>query len=202
MESKQTILAMYSGGLDSLGMIYRLLTDTDYNQYNIHIHHVHNQNVENRQRAEAITVKVALEELKNLGFEFEYSDSGINSPVFDTPTGFRFLFDTDTMSLFGGFIASVNPQIKFIAYGMNAEDNNAALEERRIRSAKIREAFTKVPTIFPCIDMTKREIFDSLPDSLKNKFWSCRRPIYEEVSIKRCRKCHTCLSLKASGIYD
>ena len=59
---------MYSGGLDSLGMIYRLLTDTDYNQYNIHIHHVHNQNVENRQKAEAVTVKVALEELKNLVF--------------------------------------------------------------------------------------------------------------------------------------
>ena len=38
---QQIILAMYSGGLDSLGMIYKLLTDPEYKDYVLHIHHVH-----------------------------------------------------------------------------------------------------------------------------------------------------------------
>ena len=45
---QQVILAMYSGGLDSLGMVYKLLTEEQYKDYYIHIHHVHNKNVENR----------------------------------------------------------------------------------------------------------------------------------------------------------
>ena len=48
---QQIILAMYSGGLDSLGMVYRLLTDPEYTDYAVHIHHVHNRNVEDRVRA-------------------------------------------------------------------------------------------------------------------------------------------------------
>ena len=62
MEQKSTILAMYSGGLDSLGMVYRLLTDPEYQDYNLHIHHVHNKNIENRHRAEDIMVQQALAE--------------------------------------------------------------------------------------------------------------------------------------------
>ena len=53
---------MYSGGLDSLGMVYRLLTDPEYQDYDLHIHHVHNKNIENRHRAEDIMVQQALAE--------------------------------------------------------------------------------------------------------------------------------------------
>ena len=80
MEKKRTILAMYSGGLDSLGMIYKLLTDPVYTDYDLHIHHVHNKNKEKRHYAEAITVDMALKELKNLGFTFTYSESEIGVP--------------------------------------------------------------------------------------------------------------------------
>ena len=68
-----TILAMYSGGLDSLGMIYKLLTDPEYNDYGLHIHHVHNRNVEDRARAEAVVVPMVLKELTRLGHTFDYS---------------------------------------------------------------------------------------------------------------------------------
>ena len=196
MEQRQTILAMYSGGLDSLGMVYKLLTDDEYKDYDIHIHHVHNKNVEQRHRAEAIAVDIALKEFKALGFKIAYSESEIDT----VPFGRNFLYDTDSMNFFAGYVASVNPDIKKVAMGMQSNDANQRLEDRRIRAQKIFEAFTSAEKIFPVLTMTKREVYDSLPESLRNKFWSCRRPIYTEKSIAPCGKCDTCRKLKDQGI--
>lgn len=193
---KPTILAMYSGGLDSLGMIYKLLTDSEYKDYNVHVHHVHNKNVENRHKAEAIAVKLATQELKRLGFNFVYSESEIGTQ----PYGNQFLYDSDTMNFFAGYVASVNLDIKKVAMGMNASDSNHALEERRKRANKIIEAFTPVEKIYPVLNMSKREIYDSLPESLRNLFWSCRHPVYTEKSVTLCGKCDTCVKLKDQGI--
>jgi 7-cyano-7-deazaguanine synthase in queuosine biosynthesis len=193
---QQTILAMYSGGLDSLGMIYKLLTDPKYKDYNLHVHHVHNKNVENRWRAEAIAVDQAVKELRTLGFEFEYSTSEIGSQ----PYGNRFLFDTDTMNFFAGYVCSVNPDIKLVAMGMQANDANQTLEDRRVRANNILRAFTPAEKIFPVLDMTKREIYNMLPASLRNLFWSCRRPVYTENSISPCGVCDTCIKLREQAI--
>jgi 7-cyano-7-deazaguanine synthase in queuosine biosynthesis len=196
MELKPIILAMYSGGLDSLGMIYKLLTEAEYKDYSIHIHHVHNKNVENRWRAEKIAVDQAVKELRALGFEFVYSESEIGSQ----PYGTRFLFDTDTMNFFAGYICSVNPDIKKVAMGMQANDANQTLEDRRVRANNILRAFTDAEKIFPVETMTKREIYDMLPASLRNLFWSCRRPVYTEKSIAPCGKCDTCVKLREQAI--
>lgn len=187
---------MYSGGLDSLGMIYKLLTDPEYTGYRVHIHHVDNKNIENRHRAEAIAVDIAIKELKRLGFNFEYSTSEIGTQ----PYGMNFLYDTDSMNFFAGYICSANPDIVKVAMGMQANDANQRLEDRRIRAQKIFEAFTGAEKIFPVLNLTKREIYDSLPESLRDKFWSCRRPVYSEKSIAPCGKCDTCVKLRAQGI--
>lgn len=191
-----TILAMYSGGLDSLGMVYKLLTEEEYKDYSVHIHHVHNKNVENRWRAEQLAVDAATQELKRLGFEFNYTESEIGSP----PFGNKFLFDTDTMNFFAGYVCSVNPNIKLVAMGMQANDGNHSLEDRRVRGNRILSAFTTAEKIYPVLDMTKREIYDLLPESLRNIFWSCRRPVYGEKSITPCKKCDTCVKLREQGI--
>jgi 7-cyano-7-deazaguanine synthase in queuosine biosynthesis len=196
MEPKPIILAMYSGGLDSLGMIYKLLTEDQYKDYFIHIHHVHNKNVENRWRAEKIAVEQAVKELRALKFEFDYSESEIGSQ----PYGKQFLFDTDTMNFFAGYICSVNPDIKKVAMGMQANDANQSLEDRRVRANNILRAFTDVEKIFPVEFMTKREIYDMLPASLRNLFWSCRRPVYTEKTIAPCGKCDTCVKLREQAI--
>jgi 7-cyano-7-deazaguanine synthase in queuosine biosynthesis len=195
MEQK-IILAMYSGGLDSLGMVYKLLTDPEYKDYAVHIHHVHNRNVENRHRAEAITVNMVLEELDKLGFSFIYSESEIASQPYNK----NFMYDSDTMNYFAGYICSVNPNIVKVAMGMQANDHNQALEERRKRADKILRAFTDVEKIYPVLNATKREIYDSLPESLKDMFWSCRHPVYTEKNIAPCGKCDTCVKLREQGI--
>jgi 7-cyano-7-deazaguanine synthase in queuosine biosynthesis len=188
---------MYSGGLDSLGMVYKLLTDPAYKDYKLHIHHVHNKNVENRHRAEALAVDIAIKELKELGFEFKYSQSEIGTMGYNN----RFMFDSDSMNFFAGYVCSVNPDIVKVAMGMQANDGNHALEERRKRANQILAAFTAVDKIYPVLDMTKREIYDSLPESLRNKFWSCRKPVYTETSIARCKTCDTCVKLREQGIF-
>jgi 7-cyano-7-deazaguanine synthase in queuosine biosynthesis len=195
MEQPQ-ILAMYSGGLDSLGMVYQLLTNSEYKDYSLHIHHVHNKNIENRWRAEALTVNLVIKELKRLGFTFEYSESEIGTQ----PYGRYFLFDSDTINFFAGYVASVNPNIKKIAMGMQANDGNHSLEERRKRADKILAAFTPAEKIYPVLNMSKREIYDSLPETLRNSFWSCRRPIYGEKNITPCKRCDTCIKLREQGI--
>jgi 7-cyano-7-deazaguanine synthase in queuosine biosynthesis len=194
--TEPTILAMYSGGLDSLGMVYKLLTEPDYKGYAVHIHHVHNKNVERRDKAEAIAVDLALKELKRLGFEFTYSESEIGTP----PYGRYFLFDSDTMNFFAGYICSVNPGIEKVAMGMQANDGNLALEERRVRANKILAAFSPVEKIYPVLTLTKREIYDSLPETLRNLFWSCRYPVYTEKNIAPCLKCDTCVKLREQAI--
>ena len=193
---KPTILAMYSGGLDSLGMIYKLLTEPEYKDYKLHVHHIHQRNVENRDRAEAIAVKMALKELEQLGFDFVYSESQIATQ----PYGINFLYDSDSINFFAGYICSANPSIVNVAMGMQANDHNQALEERRKRADKILAAFTDVKKIYPVLNMTKREIYDCLPESLRNIFWSCRRPVYNEKNIAPCGKCDTCVKLREQGI--
>ena len=193
---QQIILAMYSGGLDSLGMVYRLLTDPEYKDYVIHIHHVHNRNVEDRDRAEAIVVPLVLKELERLGYSFIYSESEIASQ----PYNGNFMYDSDTINFFAGYICSAEPNIVKVAMGMQADDYNLALEHRRLRANKILSAFTDVEKIYPVLDLTKREIYDMLPESLRNMFWSCRRPVYGEKNIAPCGKCDTCVKLKEQGI--
>ena len=187
---------MYSGGLDSLGMIYKLLTDPEYKDYVLHMHHVHNRNVEHRNQAEAIVVEQVLKELEQLGFSFIYSESEIASQ----PYNGKFMYDTDSINFFAGYICSVNPRITKVAMGMQANDHNHSLEERRIRANKIFTAFTDAEKIFPVLEMSKREIYDSLPESLRDMFWSCRRPVYSEKNIAPCGRCDTCVKLREQGI--
>jgi 7-cyano-7-deazaguanine synthase in queuosine biosynthesis len=187
---------MYSGGLDSLGMIYKLLTEPEYKHHTLHIHHIHHHNVEHRDRAEAIVVNRVLKELERMGYSFIYSESEIGSQ----PYNGQFMYDTDSINFFAGYICSVNPRIKKVAMGMQANDHNHSLEERRIRANAILAAFTPVEKIYPVLDMTKREIYDSLPESLRNMFWSCRRPVYSEKNIAPCLKCDTCVKLREQGI--
>ena len=193
---QQIILAMYSGGLDSLGMVYKLRTDPEYKDCKLHIHHVHNRNIENRDRAEGIVVPLVLKELKRLGFDFDYSESQIASQ----PYNGKFMYDSDTINFFAGYICSVNPNIVKVAMGMQANDGNHSLEDRRKRADAILAAFTSVGKIYPVLNLTKREIYDMLPNTLRNLFWSCRRPVYTEKHIAPCGQCDTCVKLRAQGI--
>ena len=176
---------MFSGGLDSLGMTYKLLTEKEYK---IHIHHIHIKNIEQRHLAEAIAVQSALNEFKNLGYKFIFTSSEVSAPHYHN----KFMYDTDILNFFAGYLASIDPSIEKIAMGMNIDDNNIRLEDRIKRANNILSAFTDKEKIYPVLNKSKLDIYNSLPNTLKNKFWSCRTPIYTENSIIPCNRCKTC----------
>jgi 7-cyano-7-deazaguanine synthase in queuosine biosynthesis len=193
MTEKQTILAMYSGGLDSLYMVYKLLTSDEYSDKCVHIHHVHIHNVEDRFKAEALMVNAALTELKQRGFTFIYSESKISSPAFRNNNKVSYMYDWDIVRFYAGWIASANPDISAIAIGR--EQSDAGEFNQYDSAAALVKYFTDIPLIYPVMDMHKSEMYGKLPDWLKDKFWSCRTPIYQNNIPTKCGFCGTCKKL-------
>ena len=193
---KNIILAMYSGGLDSLGMVYKLLTEPEYADYRVHVHHIHITNIENRHKAEAKTVHAALQTLAKRGYDFGYSESSITSPTYQVGENMlAFMYDWDVVRFFAGWISSVNPEICKIAIGRVQEDLGADMQAKVNVGAQIIPLYTDAEVIFPMTSMDKGQVYATLPDWLQDKFWSCRTPVYQDNKITRCHKCKTCQEL-------
>ena len=202
MTPKPVILVMYSGGLDSMGMLYKLLTDPEYTEYTIHVHHIHIKNLENRTQAEASAVQDTLKELHSHGLRFGYSENHIESPALSRGDGNAvIMYDWDIVRFHAGWIASVNPEVKYIAIGREKSDsviNDALLQLDR--DVLVNYFTDRVTMIYPMADMDKREIYASLPVWLTDKFWSCRHPVYDAGVTKPCGTCASCQSLAKNDL--
>lgn len=177
------ILLMFSGGLDSTGVFYKLIKEKE----KLHVHHMNLINKENRCEAEKIAVKRICEYMKNIG-EFDYSESTHEMPTINK----SFAYDSDLYNLVAGSICSCNPKIKFVALGLTKSDLSSSVSNRITRGNKIFESFnTNAKKTYPLVDKTKKEIYDNLPKELINLTWSCRTPIYNN-GIHKCGKCKSC----------
>lgn len=198
MTPKPVILVMYSGGLDSVGMLYKLLTDPEYSEYTIHVHHIHIENLENRTQAEKAAVQDTLKELHSHGLRFGYSENHIESPAFNRGNGNAVIMhDWDIVRFHAGWIAHVNPEVKHIAIGREKSQEFVPMLEK---SNELVKYFTDATVIYPVLDMYKREIYDSLPVWLTDKFWSCRHPVYDNNVAKPCGTCDTCRTLAKNDL--
>lgn len=179
---------MFSGGLDSTGVFYKLIKD----KINLHVHHMNLINIENRNLAESLAVKKICEYMKNLG-DFVYSESSHEFPCFDN----NFMYDSDMYNFMAGSICCSDKNITNVALGLTKSDLSSAVSYRISRGKKIFESFSSnAKKIYPLADMTKKEIYYYLPEDLRNLTWSCRKPIYDKEEIKRCNKCKTCCELE------
>ena len=193
----RTIVAMFSGGLDSLAMLHLLLTDLQYADSNIHVHHVNIRNVEHRSDVEAKVVEEALQWFKDNGYRpFTTSFSTIE---YDSYNG-QFLSDTDVTYFFAGYITSCKPN-SIVAFGVNAGDyHGSTLATRLIRSREIGAAFGITDRLLPVSELSKLELYNLLPVGLKDKFWSCRIPKYIDNVATPCNRCRTCKELANIGV--
>jgi len=183
------ILTMLSGGIDSVAMAYLLLKQG----HHLYIHHVEIDNEENRAQVENIAVKKTLEYFTSVGLtNFEYNSSKLSCPTING----KFLYDSDTINFFAGFICSANPKIKSVAVGANKEDMQNIWSDRIERANNILELFTGVEKLYPIKDYSKKDLYDLLPQELKDCFWSCRTPVYEDGYAKPCNRCFTCGQMK------
>lgn len=186
--SKAETLLMFSGGLDSTGVFYKLVGDG----VKIHVHHMNLINEENRADAESTAVRNILVYMKELG-EFTYSESTHEVPSWNS----SFLFDSDVYNLLAGSICSAFPNIKYVALGLTKTDTSGPVSRRIERGLKIFSSFgSKAQKLYPLLEMTKKEVYNMLPEKLRSLTWSCRRPVYKEGVAFKCNRCKACIELR------
>jgi len=187
-------LVMFSGGIDSTGMLWKLLNEKKA----LHVHHMNLRNEERRAFAEHKSVENILQ-LMSKNHEFNYSESTHQYPSYNN----KFIWDSDIVSFIAGTICLSIPSIKFVAIGMTATDlSNPDLSNRIVRSNNVFKAFTEATKIYPVKNMTKLQIYNMLPVEIRNLTWSCRTPIYVNNFAYRCNKCMTCIELMKVETHD
>ena len=186
------ILLMFSGGLDSTGVFYKLIQE----KKQIHVHHMNLINKENRNEAEKISVKNICDYMKKIG-EFEYSESTHECPTINS----NFMWDSDLYNFMAGSLCLSHSKINQVALGLTKTDLNGGgsrqINKRIERGTNIFKSFqANAEKIYPIINMSKKEIYEMLPIDLRNLTWSCRTPVYNGQDIKKCNKCKSCYELR------
>lgn len=182
---KPSILVLLSGGLDSTGVLYKLINTTE----ELLVHHLYLSNKENRAEAEAVAVKDIVSYMKKIK-NFSYTESYHEYPSYNG----NFMWDSDIYNFVAGAICSSAKTIKEVAIGRTKSD--IGFGERADRGTKILNILAPdVKKIFPVAHMRKKEIYDMLPEDLRNLTWSCRTPIYVNDDIKMCHSCKTCMEI-------
>jgi len=198
---KQTILCMFSGGLDSLGVLYLLLTDNRYQAYNIHVHHMVLKNIENRAVAEKTACSNIVEYFRQHQFrDFDYTESLFDYAFMDQ----FFMFDSTIYGFMGANMMINDPQIVMMASGRSQDDiKSDGKDFSRINQgldvyhAVLPQAIRyQRPYILPVAHLTRQQIWDLLPGNLRLLAWSCRTPVYENDQIHECGQCASCKSMK------
>ncbi len=191
MERPDTLI-MFSGGLDSTGVFWRLINS----QKKLHIHHLYLVNKENRAKAEDRAVGEIVAYMKNIR-DFGYSESYHEYPSYNG----NFMFDSDIFSFMAGSICLSMRTVQEVAIGMTASDMRSGLSARVARATRIFESFgAKAKKVYPLMDMTKKQIYEMLPEELRTMSWSCRTPLYEGEDIKMCGRCRTCREIKSISL--
>ena len=137
---RERILCMYSGGVDSTGMLYEILSDMKYLSYDIHVHHISMVNLENRHEAELQAVMKCVGWLqqkfnRKLLFTKNIMDFTFLQPVFPV--------DGDLCAVVAGQIFRVccpevgmKVQYKYMASGTTKSDTDYAVKMQIGRYAK------------------------------------------------------------------
>jgi len=197
---KDKILILFSGGMDSCGVLYKCLTEPEYDHLDVHAHHVHLINRLHRDKAEAIACKNITKWLRKQGHQFEYTESTV-----DYSFASALPWDTEICWCIGAMIAQTDISIKYAEAGRHAEDEDASAHPIVIErldkvfeymTASQHRNFEPVKNLPVVKHMSKKEIWFYLPEELRKMVWFCRAPINKGESIEPCWKCHTCEYVK------
>jgi len=202
--AKPTILCMFSGGLDSVGVLHQLLTAPEYAGFDIHVHHMHLLNREERAEAEGHAVTALYKAFREeTGRHFTTTANVMEYRFMERD----FIFDMDLAAFMSANIVRTMPGITKVAMGRTKTDITDAKANFHQRMERARRLFEELLSlekgplperIFPVLPFTKAEIFEMLPESIRKHAWSCRTPIYfDDEPPGPCGKCHTCEDLKA-----
>jgi 7-cyano-7-deazaguanine synthase in queuosine biosynthesis len=201
---KDKTVVLWSGGVDSTGALYKILKDYDDD---VVAHHIHFMNYQNRWKAEKKSVDKMIPWLKRNVRDFEYSESTIKMDL-------KFIgWDIMHSMYIGGLVIESEKRKDLgrkdierykLVLGDNAEDFNSyqwktpiAQLLAIITSLKHPQESQDIPYLWQIMAKTsKQDIWDLLPDFLKENIWGCRRPERDDSKWVECGKCVTCGDLK------
>lgn len=194
-------LVMFSGGLDSTGALYKLLTETDEP---IHAHYIFIRNIERRGQAELRAVEALVPRLQEVR-TFTFTQSMWGFAQFNR----HFVYDAEIVFFVAAQIALNEKRITHMVQGITKEDMEVAYEEKdatpQLSSPHIKRAWeiyntcfkytNQAPPLrdFPVEHMSKKEVWQMLPEDIREHTWSCRHPRYRaDGQPAICGVCRTC----------
>ena len=196
---RDKILCMFSGDLNSLGALYVLLKDPNFENKQIHVHQARVKDHKNPGLVE----KLACEKILNYFKSNTYREFQVTECQHDISFLNQHQVEKSTYS---GFMAAnmvINDvSISAIAVGLNTEETKNVSIVKKLN--KGRSLFqTMLPEelrystnyIFPVAHLSKLKIWQMLPSELKNLVWVCERPIYKDQRVYSCQQCGPCVDL-------
>jgi hypothetical protein len=185
-------LLMYSGGLDSTAILANLLTAT---RHRLHVHHIELKNFENRSEAENNAIRLIMDYCRDHYRGFTYSMSGHEFNL-----GLGGGVDTSLVLFTAGRVYTASGGGLNIVWTGHITpptwetiEGAAALHAGFINKLRVPE------WLRPLKQMSKKDIYQSMPPELARLCWSCRTPVYEDGAYRPCGECYTCRTIEQAG---
>lgn len=187
----ETAIMMYSGGMDSVSLLWNLLEHTEQD---IHVHSIHIDNSEGRVKAEAEAVKNTINYMKEHQRPFEFSSS-VYSLKMKYPGG-----KDMTLALFQAMRAAsgLGKAFNIVYTGDYNIGRDEGAEAQGVLNALSTTRRVKPIWLAPFEHMTynsverSKGIYLSMPEYLRNNYWSCRKPTELLSGFVVCGECHAC----------
>ena len=202
---------MFSGGVDSVSVLKRLLEETDEKIYAHHIHLKNNEGVNNikRYKAEALALRKIVPYMKKTFRDFHYSESTIDIrqlmdliPQYyeeedEELTALSFIPDLTYYNLIGGILAKLSNSNN-LHIGTCTEDykyypSASSLQERQQNMDQIVDGASygnqypfKVNVQRLHDKQTKKQNIEYLGKELMDMVWYCRQPIEKDGELLSC----------------
>lgn len=187
----ESAIVMYSGGMDSVSLLWNLLEHTEQD---IHVHSIHIDNSEGRVKAEAEAVRETINYMKKHQRPFEFSSS-VYSMKMKNPGG-----KDMTLALFQAMRASsgLGKSFNIVYTGDYNIGREEGAEAQGVLNALCTTRRNKPVWLAPFEHMTynsverSKGIYLSMPEELREMYWSCRHPTELLSGFVVCGKCHAC----------
>ena len=187
----ESAIVMYSGGMDSVSLLWNLLEHTEQD---LHVHSIHIDNSEGRVKAEAEAVRETINYMKKHQRPFEFSSS-VYSMKMKYPGG-----KDMTLALFQAMRASsgLGKSFNVVYTGDYNIGREEGAEAQGVLNALCTTRRAKPIWLAPFEHMTynsverSKGIYLSMPEELREMYWSCRHPTELLSGFVVCGECHAC----------